>query len=100
MNNTHIVTLLNRFVAGSCTEEEKEELMLVLKSNKHDELLKDYIDVSWQKSGLPHQLTNIKSESILSAILSRQQTAEIPSVHAFRKNKWYMAAAGILLVVL
>lgn len=98
MENQRIKILLDCFFAQTCSPAEKEELMQLLNSGKYDEIIKAYLEGAWAKGNGPHQLTNLQSDTILSAILSKSTNSQIPPADSHRFKKWYWAAAAILLV--
>ncbi|MEO6730332.1 MAG: FecR domain-containing protein [Ferruginibacter sp.] len=100
MENTRLVYLLNGFFANTGTPIEKEELMLLLDSNQHDEAVKAYIDQAWDKSDPPHQLTDQQSTSILSAVFSTTKGRLIPIQSGSGYKKWVWAAAAVLVIAL
>jgi len=98
MENKRLTILLDCFFAETCSATEKEELMQLLDSGKYDEAIKAYLDDAWDKSKTDHQLTDLQSETILSAILSKTSSPKIPSANLHRFKNWYWAAAAVLLV--
>lgn len=100
MENTRLIYLLDGFFANTSTPNEKEELILLLDSNQHDEAVKAYIDQAWDKSNPSHQLTDQQSANILSAIFSTSKGIVVPMYSASVYKKWYWAAAAVLLIAL
>lgn len=100
MENLRLIFLLDAFFADTCTPSEKEELMLLLDADRHDDAVKTYLNHAWDKTLPPHQLTSGQSATILSAVFSNNNTTVIPveKIHGFRR--WYSVAAAVLLMAL
>ena len=98
MENKRLINLLDCFFANTCSAAEKEELMQLLDSKEHDDSVKAYISKTWGKADLPHQLTDLQSGNILSAIFSSGKPVAAPVHTSVIIKKWYWAAAAILLI--
>lgn len=98
MENKRLINLLDCFFANTCSAAEKEELMQLLDSKEHDDSVKAYISKTWGKTDLPHQLTDLQSGNILSAIFSSGKPVAAPVHTSVIIKKWYWAAAAILLI--
>ncbi len=98
MDNSRLLYLLDCFFANSVTPAQKDELMLLLDSNKYDKEVKSYIDNNWHKSNSSDQLTDQQSDAILSAILTNKTASvfSLPATNNFKK--WILAAAAVLLI--
>ncbi|MES2891807.1 MAG: FecR domain-containing protein [Bacteroidota bacterium] len=100
MENKRLHLLLDRLFSESATAEEKTELMSLLDKPDHDEVVKQYLDAAWGNVPLPQQLNEAQSASMLSAILSRQETPVVPLTTTRNYRTWYRVAAAILILAI
>jgi ferric-dicitrate binding protein FerR (iron transport regulator) len=98
MENPKLRILLDRFFSNTCSPLEKAELMDLLATDEHDEAFKKYLDKAWGNTSATHQLTDLQSTKILSAIFSKERARVVPLSPAPRYKKLFWAAAAVLLL--
>src|SRR3989337_2722871 len=102
-DNEKFIELLQIYLAGKATSAEYNELRLMIKSSKYDDLLKQRIEDSLSHENPTLDLDINRSQDLLYRILnSEKQTVKlIPVSRPVRRiRQWYAAAAALLIITL
>ncbi|WP_031530167.1 FecR family protein [Dyadobacter crusticola] len=101
MDNTErrLQDLFDRYYHGNATDDEKQELMDLVRSGRYDALLEQYLKHNWlDQAGDDTLFTKEKSNAMLSAILDAASQSAAPEKKVVRLNWLRYAAAAILLL--
>jgi transmembrane sensor len=99
MENSRFKVLFQRYIEETCTENELEELMMLISESSSHPELKLLMDELWMNlSPEKHQhLTTLQSDRILKNILP-QSDEKIPGGNEQTSFPWFRLAASILLL--
>jgi hypothetical protein len=100
----HFLSLMDKYIAGSITEAEQDELFILIASGEYDKVFEEHFNTSFYNSAIPGtNMPSQRAKDIMQYILhSEKHTARLlPGI--FRKNRmvrWYMAASIVGVLVL
>jgi ferric-dicitrate binding protein FerR (iron transport regulator) len=95
MNATRFKSLMDRYIAGSATRAEYEELSLLVKSGEYDDTLKQVIADIYEAEDGSTDLPATKRQELLLQIFATE--TEAPSARRIPMFTWWAAAAVLLL---
>src|SRR5687767_6178906 len=98
MTNIQIETLLQKYVFGSATASEVNELANVLEQNEHNEVIKNLLIQVAENSEAEKTYDDNKLEGIIQKIIGVKQTAAVISIR--RKTIFIRVAAASIIMLL
>jgi transmembrane sensor len=101
MDQTRIASLIERYLTGTCTVAEREELANWANQAQHDDVLLQELRAAWDKYEPDAEMKALATPAVdrieQRLFGNRQQPARLRVLSGFRK-RWTIAAAAILLL--
>lgn len=99
-SDSRLKYLLQRYIEGSYSAEEKDELLDLIDQAKHDQQIKQLMNQVWTRLSPSYQLNTEQSERILSGILPSyaEKKYKRPATK-IRIIRWSAVAASILFLL-
>lgn len=100
-DNQRLNYLLHVYILNQITPAEAEELRLMIKSGDYDEEIKDIIDAELFLETGEQDVSPARAQALLDKIFAAEAQAEaiLPVTRPLHRHRWWLAAAGTLIVV-
>jgi len=102
--NATLKSLIEKYIAGTCTKEELSQMLLLVEKEKDAEGLTQVLKEYWEKSKPANNAQEIDLDSRFSFLMKEaKQVSPVFSIESNSwKNKWkiYYAAAAIIICML
>lgn len=94
-----IEQLFQKFIEGSCTQQEYNELMDLLKENQHEEKVRQLLQQVYQSTARSlKSVTYVDQEGQLQVATEAARVEEQPVVKTHRVRRLVLSAAAMLLI--
>lgn len=94
-----IEQLFQKFIDGSCTQQEYHELMDLLKENQHEEKVRQMLQQVYQSTARSlRSVTYVDQEGQLQVATEAERVGEQPVVKTHRMRRLVLGAAAMLLI--
>ena len=95
-----IELLFQKFIDGSCTAQEYEELMNLLKANEHEEKVRQMLQQVYQGTARSlKSVTYVDQQGLLQVATEEERGARLPGKKSRVRTLVWSAAAALLLMV-
>jgi transmembrane sensor len=92
--------LFQKFIDGTCTRQEYNELMDMLQENQHEERVKQMLQQIYQStSGSLRSVTYVDTNGLLQSPVTETSVVEMTPPSGRKRRRTLMAAATILLLL-
>src|SRR5687768_7298305 len=101
MTDTRLKYLLDQYLAKNCTATEKQELAVMILSSRHDEAIKDFLQLAWDNMTAEEDMSEESATQLIGSILRQAQDKKADTGKVKRMFPWKrtaMAASIILMV--
>lgn len=99
-----LISLLEKYIAGTCTKEELSQMLKLIEKEKDEEGITQVLKEYWEKSKLANNEQEIDLEFSFSSLMekAKQISPVFSIVPNSRKNRWkiYYAAAAIIICII
>ena len=93
MSKTKFQVLFERFLAGSCTPAEKQELAAMILSKEHEQTISGLLEDAWAETNGNIDMDKAKVDMLFESIL-----AEPVPRRVYFLRKWWLAASILFLL--
>lgn len=98
MSYSRLEYLFQRYIERTCSEEERQELLALIRQSMYDKYLKKLIDSSWDMYAIDNHFSNEKADNIFNTIIA-WEGQYVPLIKKTFIPLWFKVAAIFLITI-